>query len=349
MNILLISPLPPPAGGIATWTEKYIGYCKANRHKVHLVNTSLRGSRAIKINHKMNILSEIIRAFVIITTLRKSLRNTQIDIIHINTSCSKLGLLRDFLCVKMAKSAGFPVVVHCHCNVQDQLNGSLRLERLFQNVVNNSDLVIVMNQLSHNYVEKFSQKSVRIVPNFIEEDMIITNRQVCDEISEVIFVGHVQPSKGVFEIYDASKYLPHLHFTLVGPVKDEIRKRRKPENVDLSDELSRDKVIKMLDNADLFLFPSHTEGFSLALLEAMARGLPVIATDVGANREMISDFGGVLVPMHDVEAIVSALKSMKSKLVRESMSKFNVIKVRSEYTVDVCMRKLMETYAEVTL
>jgi glycosyltransferase involved in cell wall biosynthesis len=61
---------------------------------------------------------------------------------------------------------------------------------------------------------------------------------------------------------------------------------------------------------DVFVLPSEIEGFSLALLEAMARGLPCIATDVGGNREALSDGAGVLVPARNPEALAKALASV---------------------------------------
>ena len=55
------------------------------------------------------------------------------------------------------------------------------------------------------------------------------------------------------------------------------------------------KLQKYLDKADVFLFPSYTEGFSISLTEAMASGLPCIASDVGANQDMLENHGGILI------------------------------------------------------
>lgn len=70
----------------------------------------------------------------------------------------------------------------------------------------------------------------------------------------------------------------------------------------------RNDVRKILAGMDLFILPSHEEGFSNALLEAMASSLAIVATDVGGNREAL-DGGrlGILVPPHDVSALAEAI------------------------------------------
>ena len=106
-------------------------------------------------------------------------------------------------------------------------------------------------------------------------------------------------------------------------------------------------VYRQLDEADVFIFPSLTEGFSNALLEAMARGVPVIATDVGANKDMIEERGGVIVPVHDVEAMKAALYDMEPKEKRKKMSEWNINKVKKYYEYNKVLQELMHIYEEI--
>lgn len=69
----------------------------------------------------------------------------------------------------------------------------------------------------------------------------------------------------------------------------------------------REDVPDLLGLLDCFVLPSGIEGFSLALLEAMARGLPCVATDAGGNREALDGGSGVLYPPGDDEALTKAL------------------------------------------
>jgi glycosyltransferase involved in cell wall biosynthesis len=72
----------------------------------------------------------------------------------------------------------------------------------------------------------------------------------------------------------------------------------------------RDDVPNLRALFDVFVLPSEIEGFSLALLEAMACGLPCIATDVGGNREALANGTGILVPPGDADALAKALASI---------------------------------------
>ena len=72
----------------------------------------------------------------------------------------------------------------------------------------------------------------------------------------------------------------------------------------------------------------------MALMEAMARGLPCIATAVGANADMLSDGCGIVVEPYDVDAMVDAVRQLRDPTLRQALSRKAVDKVRTEYTED---------------
>lgn len=106
--------------------------------------------------------------------------------------------------------------------------------------------------------------------------------------------------------------LPGFTIDIVGdgPARDIVH--AEAERLDLSEVVRfhgmRDDVNRFLAEADLFILPSLSEGIAITLLEAMAAGLPVVATDVGGNREVvISGETGALVPVGDPEAVAAAI------------------------------------------
>ena len=98
-------------------------------------------------------------------------------------------------------------------------------------------------------------------------------------------------------------------------------------------------------NADVFVLPSRQEGFSNALLEAMAYGLPVIATDVGGNREAIHPDGGLLVPAMNAAALADAiLRVAERRRELAAMGDANRNRVEHEFTLRVSAERTVDWY-----
>ena len=82
-------------------------------------------------------------------------------------------------------------------------------------------------------------------------------------------------------------------------------------------------------------------------MEAMARGLPSIVTDVGANKDMVENNGGIVVPLLDVDCLKNAFSVMDNRAKRESMSAWCVKKVKSTYTTDEVMKSIISSYMNI--
>lgn len=345
-KILLISPAPPNVGGIATWTEVYVKVLSEYGMNTILVDTSVIGKRSETNDDKINILSEIKRSLKICSNTFSYLIKEQPQLMHLNTSCSRRGIYRDFLCAVFAKLFGKPIILHCHCNVNDQLGNDKYAVLCFQKLCNLCSRVLVLNKSSKEYVDGLSNTETVIMPNFINTDFISHGKIINNSIKRILYVGQVRKSKGVDSIIEVAKNNKRIVFDLVGPLTSEYDEAALSsiENIVLHGAQNKEYIKNILDNADIFLFPTKSEGFSLALLEAMARCLPVITTDVGANKDMIEDKGGVIVPINNSNAIDTAIQRMSDKNIREQMSKFNVEKVERNYTIDIVMQRLTDLY-----
>ena len=346
MKVLLVSPLPPPTGGIATWTVGYKRYCERNGVQLTIVNNALIGARSKQITGKRNCFDEVNRTFRVIYDLIRKMLKERPDVLHLNSSCSRFGIFRDCICALIGRIAFVPVVVQCHCNIQDQVHGKLAV-CAFRFLVSMAKRVLVLNRFSEEYANRYAAGRVEVVPNFVDGHDLFARETVSEKIRHAVFVGHVRREKGAIEILKAAEQLPDVKFSLIGPVQQEIADMTRGSNVELAGTQTHERVQQILREADVFLFPSYTEGFANALLEAMAAGLPIIATDVGANAEMIEKEGGIIIPAGEADAIVKAIELLKEdRELRLKMSIWNVGKVRSVYLLDAVMEKLIKIYEE---
>lgn len=138
----------------------------------------------------------------------------------------------------------------------------------------------------------------------------------------VVTVGRLVPWKGIPGLIDAVVTLreefPEASLTIVGDGPDRATLEtyagtRLPNAVSFTGALSHADTLAVIKNADVFVLNSTYEGLSHLLIEAASLGVPIVATSVGGNPEVVTDgVGGLLVPPGDPEALAKALKRMST-------------------------------------
>ena len=175
---------------------------------------------------------------------------------------------------------------------------------------------------------------------------------------KVIFTGALIEAKGVHTIVEVAKRLPEVRFHLVGDGTVESRARLLrhiqadglQQRVQVSGPFENRELVRMLADNDVFLFPSKLkhEGFPVSVAEAMAAGLPVVASPVGALPEMIDrPEGGCLAAADDVDAYAAALEHLRDRPgLRQRMGQHNRQKALREYDYAVVMQQLCGIYRQ---
>jgi len=189
----------------------------------------------------------------------------------------------------------------------------------------------------------------------IKEFSLPQDCRIIGNVSNISKVkGHIFLLKAFNSI---KKDFPNLKLLIVGKIKDEKVFKQLLEFVD-ANELYQDVIFaggradvpKLLSAIDIFVHPSLTEGFSNALLEAMASAKAVIATSIGGNAEVIEDgLNGVLVPPADEAGLEKAMRILlQDTQLAQDMGEKVRAKVFNQFTSDLMTRKFQNTYLELS-
>ena len=136
-----------------------------------------------------------------------------------------------------------------------------------------------------------------------------------------MFLSWLDRNKGVFEIIEAVKMLvkENLNFNLIlagngrdfKKISEDVELNGLKQYVELFGWATGHEKLDLLNNCDIYILPSHFEGYPNSLLEAMASGKACIATNVGAIPEIIkNETNGLLIEKKNVLQLYSALKCL---------------------------------------
>jgi sugar transferase (PEP-CTERM/EpsH1 system associated) len=169
-----------------------------------------------------------------------------------------------------------------------------------------------------------------------------------------ITVGRLDPIKDQLTLLRATRLVvdraPSFHLDIVGdgPSRAELEAARAA--LGLTEHVTfvgyQEQVAPFLAKADFFVLSSISEGVSIALLEAMAMGLPAVATDVGGNREVVvPGVNGSLVPAKSPEALGEAMDRMQTETdARQRMSRAARHRVESQFSLRSVVARYEDLY-----
>ncbi|RQD77173.1 MAG: N-acetyl-alpha-D-glucosaminyl L-malate synthase BshA [Candidatus Syntrophonatronum acetioxidans] len=199
------------------------------------------------------------------------------------------------------------------------------------------------------------------VPNFIDTKKYSPHRGSglpCSFSGEgekiLLHISNFRPVKRVLDVvrvfYRVQEQLP-CRLLMVGDGIDRYRASQLVEELGLKEKVSflgvQDDVLPMLNEADLFLLTSEKESFGLAILEAMACGLPVVASNAGGIPEVVEEGKtGFLYQVGDVEAMAEGCLEL---LTRPELYKAFCSRSRERAVEDFHQEKIVKLYEEIYL
>ncbi len=253
-------------------------------------------------------------------TALRTARHFQPDIIHAHTLFYHTSLVA----AAVAGRSRVPLILTLHLGALDALPQPYRtMSQLYERTIGRTLLaaasrIICVSEDVRQHARALGAEGAKlvVVPNGVDTARFAPRCRVPAPVPTVLCVGRLIFNKGPHYLLDAAaavreRGIPlRLVFAGDGPMEQTLRQQATRLNLDDVVEFRGrcDNVAALLAEADIFVRPSLTEGMSLAVLEAMAAGLPVVASDVSGTRQLIrNDRDGIITAPGSVADVARAL------------------------------------------
>ncbi len=260
--------------------------------------------------------------------------------------------------------AGVPVIIHTEhgCNFPEK-HLIVFLRKIFSKFIDQIVLVSYNLRKAFFSFEKMDETKMTVIWNGIDEkrfgrkfekNRLRSQYRYQQDDLLVGIVARLEPIKNHIMLLRGIRRVlqdvPGCRLLVIGDGSERERL------VDLSKELDLQKYVRffgerndipeLLSIIDLFVLVSLSEGISLTLLEAMATGLPIIATKVGGNPELIRDgINGILIESGDENRLVAAIIEMlKNPVKRRTMGQQGYGLFQKYYTLDTSTKQYEQLY-----
>jgi len=306
-RLLLVGPLPPPLGGVQLTVNMQLQSSLAREFELHMVDTSKRRLRWAVENPTWRTPFYFVRDLTRLIRMLIRVRPAAV-LLH---AAAGVSFLRDWVLMLTVRLAGAKVVCHYHGTLHARFpSGETRRGRAIGRfLMSVAHRVIVLGPTYRREMGKAWKRDDLVwAPNMA--DIALFRSMSADTPATwlapgeraVLFVGRLSAPKGIYDLFNAIPHVvkrhPEARFVLAGVaesdamepvVRAEAERRGIAARVTFLGSLEgRDKAAAYAAS-QMIVVPSWTEGFPLVIPEAMAAGLPVIATAVGAIPDFVKD------------------------------------------------------------
>lgn len=280
--------------------------------------------------------------------------NPKPDLIHVHCTW-----LAGIVALEIKKRYGIPYLLTEH-STHIEIEMREEDKKIYCEVLAGAQkILVVSNPLKKLMMTKLLQdaSSITVIPNFIDFEFFKPEKRTAPENGEyrLFTVCFLDTKKRVDRLIAAFaeiiKKIPGATLTIGGDggetekLKQQVSLLGLESQIKFTGFLSKDEVRAGLNQADLFVLPSEVETFGVVVIEAMAMGLPVVATRSGGPEDIISSCSGELADRNTVsltEAIFRAHEKRNSydpALIREE--------ARKKFSREVVSQKYLELYAQM--
>lgn len=218
-----------------------------------------------------------------------------------------------------------------------------------------AQLLVVSEALKNNIKKQIGIDSI-VVPNIIGSEFQYKPATRKDTSIRFLSTGNLLPIKRMDLIIKAfanlDKRLSNWDLTIVGGGVEMPKLKKLVEDNGLSDKIhivgrkTRPEIVELINNTDVYILASTSETFGVAAAEALACGVPVIATDCGGPRDFISPENGIIIPVNDQQKMEEAIVYMSNNL--KNYNKEEIAKdFHSKFSSEAVANQLTEIFENV--
>jgi glycosyltransferase involved in cell wall biosynthesis len=283
------------------------------------------------------------------------------SVVHLHVA-SNGSFCRKFILSLLAQMFGVPVVAHVHGGYFHEFyaNSPVVVQRAVRHLLGRSSAVVTLGATWADRLLSIEPgAAVHVIPNSARSNEAV-GQPGAGEAVRVLFLGRIEKNKGTFDLIDAWQKMlaghgeePKPALTIVGDgdvegARQLVHSLGLDETVDITGWVAPEDVPAIVRSAQILVLPSYFEGQPMAILEAMANGLCVIATNVGGIPDLIDDGCGILLPPGDVDRLAAALHdAVTDEQMRVRLGSAGLMRVREEFDVNVIWRRFDELYRKV--
>lgn len=295
-------------------------------------------------------IQRLFNAWVISFLYKKAFGNNKPDIIHAHFT--GMGVLANIIKQKY----GIPYVVTEHSSAINQKVIPYSLKQTALTSYKNAERVIAVSSALSSKMKAHTGVDNVVIPNIIDLSIFGKCIPVQHSGFRLVSTSNLIPLKRTKLILEAINQCKdriqdiHLDVFGDGELKEELIDYTKANSIDhlvtFHGLKNREEIALAYQTADCFVLPSSTETFGVAYVEAMAAGMPVIATRCGGPEDFVDESNGVLVDVDNVEQLNNAIIFMyyhHNEYNKKSI-KENVV---NKYSAPVIAQQIISVYKEI--
>ncbi len=237
----------------------------------------------------------------------------------------------------------------CHIHMQPlMLNNNRVLKYIWMHIFSKVEVILLSSKLAGDYGARFNPKLLHILPNY--SSFSSSDKTEYNEKKNIVYIGHISQDKGAYRLLELAKECENDNFRYLfaGEFSDLSKQKILQsdienyfgEKIKFLGRVEGEKKKELFSVADVLVIPSYSEAMPLTIIESLAVGLPIVATNTGAISEMIDESVGFCCDFSEFKTSIETV-IRNGRYYYSNECKF---RWKSKYTRDVFIKKLDDIF-----